>query len=494
MAQDEVILDGDLSLDIPLDGDAQLDLQLDGAVGLLTLIEAGIAQIIFNDDYTITFVLTDGREFTTGSIRGAVGEKGDKGDKGDTGERGPQGIQGERGEQGIQGIQGIKGDTGAKGDKGDKGDTGATGERGPQGPKGDNGKDGTDGFSPVATVTQTETGATVSITDKSGTTTATITNGKDGSDATVTAERIASALGYTPANPSDIPTGVLKGNAGGVYYGTCDTGAKVTAKIADCDDFTADDLVAGVTVWVKFSATNSGAVASLTLNVNDTGAKPIKYINNGALGNLTSAGYLRAGVTYPFTYDGTNWVVFLNYNSSYSAMPESEMETGTVGTGRLITAARLKQAVKYHAPVTSVNGNAGDVTVDVPTKVSELENDSEYITTIGARAEATEVFEDEIIEPTFVATDAMSKALIQNAFGIDAPIIVPSDVKYMMILVNRLNPRTWFVWLNSAEVEFARLGVSLNASTNAVTMYLHGRTSMCTGIMGVDDAWTVTAL
>ena len=63
MAQDEVILDGDLSLDIPLDGDAQLDLQLDGVVGLLTLIEAGIAQIIFNDDYTITFVLTDGRRF-----------------------------------------------------------------------------------------------------------------------------------------------------------------------------------------------------------------------------------------------------------------------------------------------------------------------------------------------------------------------------------------------------------------------------------------------
>ena len=134
MAQDEVILDGELSLDIPLDGDAQLDLQLDGAVGLLTLIEAGIAQIIFNDDYTITFVLTDGRRFTTGSIRGTVGEKGDKGDKGDTGERGEkgeqgergpqgetgaQGIQGERGEQGIQGIQGVKGDTGEKGDKGD---------------------------------------------------------------------------------------------------------------------------------------------------------------------------------------------------------------------------------------------------------------------------------------------------------------------------------------------------------------------------------------
>lgn len=37
-----------------------------------------------------------------------------------------------------------------------------------------------DGFSPIAKVEQTSTGAVVSITDKTGTTTATITNGKDG--------------------------------------------------------------------------------------------------------------------------------------------------------------------------------------------------------------------------------------------------------------------------------------------------------------------------
>lgn len=41
---------------------------------------------------------------------------------------------------------------------------------------------GADGFSPVATVTQTGSGAFISITDKKGTTTATITNGKDGAD------------------------------------------------------------------------------------------------------------------------------------------------------------------------------------------------------------------------------------------------------------------------------------------------------------------------
>ena len=39
---------------------------------------------------------------------------------------------------------------------------------------------GKDGFSPIATVEQTETGATVTVTDASGTTTAAFLNGKDG--------------------------------------------------------------------------------------------------------------------------------------------------------------------------------------------------------------------------------------------------------------------------------------------------------------------------
>jgi hypothetical protein len=48
----------------------------------------------------------------------------------------------------------------------------------------DSGGNAEDGFSPVANVEQTATGAVISITDKSGITTATITNGKDGDDGT----------------------------------------------------------------------------------------------------------------------------------------------------------------------------------------------------------------------------------------------------------------------------------------------------------------------
>lgn len=141
----------------------------------------------------------------------------------------------------------------------------------------------------------------------------------------------------------------LRGNAGGVFYGTCSTAAGTVAKVVECADFTADNLKAGTIIIVTFTKTNSGTVSNLTMNVNVTGAKPIKFINNGTLGDLASAGYLKANTKYPFYYDGANWVVWMNVDSTYSALSEADMHTGTATTGRLITAQRLKQAVEYYA-------------------------------------------------------------------------------------------------------------------------------------------------
>lgn len=172
----------------------------------------------------------------------------------------------------------------------------------------------------------------------------------------------------------------LRGNAGGVFYGTCSTAAGTVAKVVECADFTADNLKAGTIMIVTFTTTNSGAVANLTMNVNGTGAKHIKYINNGTLGSIPSSGYLKANTEYPFYYDGANWVCLFNVNTTYSALSEADMKAGTATTGRLITAQRLKQAVEYHAPVTSVNGSTGDVTVTVPTVTSDLTNDSTFVT------------------------------------------------------------------------------------------------------------------
>lgn len=152
----------------------------------------------------------------------------------------------------------------------------------------------------------------------------------------------------------------------------------------------------------------------------------------------------------------------------------------------------------YTAAATSIRGAKGDkgdtgpAGSDATVTYDSVTNALGYLPV--SPVDVAEAFAVEIATPTFIATDAMSKAVIQNAFGMDAPIIVPSNITSTAVLINRLNPRTWFVWINGMEVEFARLGVSLNASNNAVTMYLKGRTSTASGIMGASDSWTITPI
>lgn len=105
-----------------------------------------------------------------------------------------------------------------------------------------------------------------------------------------------------------------------IFYGTCNTAAATVAKVVTCADFTSSDLVKGALIFVKFNYTNSGAVANLTLNVNGTGAKPIKrqWTTTGS-SNLLAAGELVADSTYLFQYNGTNWICMtLDYTNSYT--------------------------------------------------------------------------------------------------------------------------------------------------------------------------------
>lgn len=116
----------------------------------------------------------------------------------------------------------------------------------------------------------------------------------------------------------DLKDSVARGGIGNakLFYGTCSSAAAATEKAVTCSEFTAGDLVAGTMINVKFDATNSGAVASLTLNVNGTGAKSIKYIYNDSRNNIPGASYLSANNMYTFRYDGTYWVVQLMYNTN----------------------------------------------------------------------------------------------------------------------------------------------------------------------------------
>lgn len=78
----------------------------------------------------------------------------------------------------------FDGQDGEPGPAGPQGEPGPQGEQGEKGEPGQDGEDGQDGFSPSASVTKSGDTATITITDKTGTTIATVSDGTDGVDGT----------------------------------------------------------------------------------------------------------------------------------------------------------------------------------------------------------------------------------------------------------------------------------------------------------------------
>lgn len=89
----------------------------------------------------------------------------------------------------------------------------------------------------------------------------------------------------------------FNGTAAITHYGSCNTAAATVEKVVACSNYT---LVTGSRIIVKFTVTNTAA--NPTLNVNSTGAKAIYY-----RGAAINAGYLAAGRTYEFVYNGTQY-------------------------------------------------------------------------------------------------------------------------------------------------------------------------------------------
>lgn len=228
-----------------------------------------------------------------GSVKTLIGNvKGVKGDTGSQGPQGEQGIQGPKGEQGIQGVQGPKGDTGATG---------------PQGPKGDKGDKG-------------DTGA-------------------NGSDATVTSASIKSALGYTPANETqlskkadDYSLELYNGTSGNskpvkfltVDYSTCGSENGVAIKIG---------LVSG-----HGNGSSYAFLEEAIIKVTHTGSVSVdnfKYY--GASAGTYGGGNRQYGDIF-WTIDTTNKIVeFYCLMGQYARMQMIPYKRVTYSTGGTIT-------------------------------------------------------------------------------------------------------------------------------------------------------------
>ena len=184
------VADGDTPIPPTLDLYTQLLKKLDEKAAGLQNGKDGFSPKVkaeqMKSGVVITIVDADGETSAT-LHHGANGEKGTDGKSAYqiAVEQGYQGSESDwlsslKGDKGDTGERGEKGDTGLQGERGEKGETGQQGEQGPmgeKGEKGDAGVAGKDGFSPIANVVKDGSVITITITDKNGTTTVTLTEG-----------------------------------------------------------------------------------------------------------------------------------------------------------------------------------------------------------------------------------------------------------------------------------------------------------------------------
>lgn len=157
---------------------------------------------------------------------------------------------------------------------------------GPQGPRGLTGDAGADGISPTATITQTSTGAIISITDAEGTTTATLENGQDGAPGTPGANGAPGQDGVSPTvSVTDITGGhrVSVTDASGTHTFDVMDGA------AGRNGLDGSDGEDGLSPTATVTQTSTGATISITDKTGTTTAQ-ITNGQDGAQGSPGSPG------------------------------------------------------------------------------------------------------------------------------------------------------------------------------------------------------------
>lgn len=199
---------------------------------------------------------------------------------------------------------------------------------------------------------------------------------KDRYDAITIGDLPSSLASVIEGTVGNTTINIYSGSEGGtqtVFFGTCSTAAATQAKAVTCPGYT---LATGNVIFVEFAnaQTYNGVP---TLNVNGTGAK-----NARRLSGTNAARYeWQAGEVVGFVYNGTYYVIIDGGIASTTYYGATKLLNSVTSTSNAYAATPNAVKMAYdNGGVQSVNGQTGAVTIAIPTKTSELTNDSGFIT------------------------------------------------------------------------------------------------------------------
>lgn len=205
-----------------------------------------------------------------------------------------------------------------------------------KGDPGTNGTNGEDGFSPSASVMQTSTGATITITDKTGTTTAKVKNGVDGSTGPAGPEGPKGQTGETG------PAGAPGAAAGfGVVDATATTGTTAAASVTTDGPDTAKNMHFAFTIPTGGGGGGTGDVTAAGNNTfsgtnNFTGRVDFEshvYLGDKTHVNTPTSNENATNKLYVDTLAGTTQSTAETHAKNYT----DEQIAGAIGVGDTTT-------------------------------------------------------------------------------------------------------------------------------------------------------------
>lgn len=306
---------------------------------------------------------------------------------------------------------------------------GEPGEPGPEGPAGQPGPAGQDGYSPSATVTQSGSDTTITITDKDGTTSATVTTPTKTSQLTndsgfVDATYVAGEIG-TEATARENADSALSGDISDINTAinktvitdlVVDPNASTSVLQLDAtktniktSTTTTDNIPLPVASSTQAGVMNSATYDAVTTNTNNInalmdGAVAISNISaNPTQADLTSAWQTATGLTTLINraviYDVTNsklWTYYTNTSYWYSAaagggsVTVNQFTNSSLGTikgsttdGQVFAENDGTGSVNGWDTLTSTVADHTSAIANIPTKTSQLTNDSDFVSGSG---------------------------------------------------------------------------------------------------------------